>query len=334
MNVTAFHKQNKDLVTGKGWDYEEHNFTIMLHLLVLTRMNRWVCKESFKEFLIRLFLIRDQPVQDSFELFLENEVLISGELGEKHFEFTLSDLLAFTGFAREELKFHVWGTTDEFIRDYQKITYDVWAEESEAGELLDTSEDFFLMTSAMNYDLYEIQNLSLNFKKDLSTLIDQEFSEINRLVEFLSRKVPKEFFSEYQHSNQKILKEYNYAFTDQDTLFFDPLKEFYPARIRKILEFFIPKDNPSLRAYLNNRGSADSVTNELRAFLKYIKFGFGVKYGLIHLSENPADFQSCFDPRFENGELASSISDEFGSSTSEIFNRCRMVFWLHLLPKT
>lgn len=332
MNLTAFHKQNKDLVTSKGWDYEEHNFTIMLHLLVLTRMNRWVCKESFKEFLVRLFLIRDQPIQDSFELFLENEVLISGELGEKHFEFTLNDLLAFTGFARGELKFHVWGTTDEFIRDYQKITYDVWAEESEEGELLDTSEDFFLMTSAMNYDLYDIQNLSLNFKKDLSTLIDQEFSEVQQFVDFLIKKVPDEFFSQFQHTNKKLLDEYTYTFTDQDTLFFDPLKEFYPARIRKILEFFIPRDNPSLETYLKNRGSADSVSQELHAFLNYIKLGFGVKYGLIQLSDNPDEFQSCFDPRFENGELAPAITSAFGNSTSEIFNRCGMAFWLHLLP--
>jgi hypothetical protein len=216
----------------------------------------------------------------------------------------------------------------------KKITYDVWVEGSEKGEPLDTSEDFFLMTSAMNYDLYDIQTLSLNFKKDLATITDPEFSRVQQFVDFLIKKVHDEFFSQFQHAKKKLLGRYTYAFTDQDTLFFNPLKDYYPARIEKILEFFIPRDNPSLETYLKSRGSADSVINELRTFMKYIKFGFGVKYGLIHLSENPDDFQSCFDSRFENGELVSSISNEFGSSTSEIFNGCRMVFWLHLLPKT
>jgi len=333
MNLTAFHKYNTELLSRATLeDNKNYHSIVLLHLLVLTRMNRWVCKESLKEFLVRFFLILDQPISETFDKLMENEALISGKLGDSIFEFTLEDLVSVTGFARGELKFHVWGTLDEFIRDYQKITYDIWAEESEEGALLGTSEDFFHMTNAMNYDLYEIQNLSLNFRKNLSNVTDSEISEVSEFVDFLIARVSNEFFSDYHSSYQKELNEYDYTFTDKDVLFFNPTTEFFPPRIRKILEHFIPKNDPGLQIYLKSRGSQESITKELLQYLNYIKIGFGVKYGLIRLSDNPDEFQSCFDPRFENGELVSIISYEFGSSTSEIFNRCKMVFWLHLLP--
>jgi len=332
MNLTGYQKYSVEILSPSHRDLSATCYTLLLHLLVLTRMNRWVCKDSFREFLIRLFLILDQPMKETFEKFMNQGILISGRMGENSFMLDLDDLLSFTGFSRGSLKFHIWGTLEEFIRDYRLITYEVWFDESEDNDLMDSSEDFLIMTIAMNYDLYEIQNLNLSLKSDLSEISDLEISEVIHFVDFLMTKIPVQVFSEYQVFQERRLKGLSYAFTDSDTLFFNPEEELYPARILKIFRIFFSTNDSDLKLLCEDKINIAMIFELLSQYSPYFKFGYGVKYGLIQLSEDPALFHHCFDKRFENGGLSKLLKTKPLITTSSIFKDANMFYWLHLIP--
>lgn len=340
MKLTAFHTYKTDLCSDSLAEIErDPNYIILLHLLVLTRMNRWACKDSFKEFLTRLFLILDKPVSESFNRYAEGGVLLEGMLAEKPFQLTLEELLCFTGFTRGELNFHCWGTLEEFITEYQSITYDVWAEEitgedEEDLSLGDVSEDWLTITFANNHELYKIPELSLNFKDNLQGIDSSTVLEAERFAEFLVSRIADDFFKKYQNEFQEALLGYTYAFTQKDTLSVDPEEMLYPVRILKILRMILGAEHPDHRLFhqeisMKSRENA-RLPESLQKYVYLMKFALGVKYGLIRLSDNSDEFHNCFDPRFEQGEL-SKLLFEPGLSTKQLFHRSSMESWLYLM---
>lgn len=335
MKITATHHYSLKMNTGSVFNFpKETYFPVMLHLLVLTRMNRWVCEKSFKEFLTRLFLILDRPMQNSVDIFLENNLLLQGKIADRSFEFSLEDLLDFTGYSRGNLKFHCWGTLQEFIKEYQAVNYEVRAEESMEGEefsLSKVSDDWLLMTIAMNYGLYDLAHLSLNFKPDLLQLEESELDEAVRFADFLIGRIPKDFFPNYEEEKKKRLKAYSYAFTQQDTLILDVEKLLPSNRILKIMQIILGSDHSDYQTYVRALKEEIGFPESLEDYLSLIKMGIGVKYGLIQLSDSTEDFHDCFDPRFENGALAKNLYQP-GLTTSMLFRKNTMINWLHLLP--
>ena len=336
MNITGFHTYDTSLCDHTLSTPEATpSYSVMLHLLALTRMNRWVCKDSFREFLVRLFLILDQEVETILERFLEDQVLLEGDVAGKEFRWTLEDLLSFTGFSRGHLDFHIWGTLEEFIHEYRVITYDVWMEEEEDedGEpsLGNFSEDWLIMTMALNYGMYDIQHLSLKFKPDLLDAKKTEILGIERYVDFLLTRVPVDFFPNYQSEISRKLKRYSYSFTGNNTLNVDIVGMLYPVRILKIMRKSIGSKHSDYRRYMEQIDQ-DKEDPEVPAyFLDVMKFGLGVKYGLIQLSEHPENFHDCFDPRYEGGKLSSNLVKP-GISTKVLFRKYKIEEWLYLIP--
>mgnify|MGYP006193033957 CR=1 FL=1 len=342
MKLTAFHTYKTDLCSDSVVEIErDPNYIILLHLLVLTRMNRWVCKASFKEFLTRLFLILDKPVSESFNRYAEGGVLLEGMLAEKPFQLTLEELLCFTGFTRGELNFHCWGTLEEFITDYQLITYDVWAEEiigenEEDLSLGDVSEDWLTITFANNHELYKIPELSLNFKENLQSIDSSTVTDAERFAEFLVSRIADGIFEKYQQLDhiQEQLKEFFYAFTQKDTLSVDPEGMLYPTRVLKIIRYLVGSTHADHQEYheLIKKSFEEEVRlpESLQKYVHLMKFALGVKYGLIRLSDNSDEFHDCFDPRFEHGEL-SKLLFEPGLNTKRLFHRSSMESWLYLM---
>ena len=91
---------------------------ILWYLLQLTKVNRFFTKESFKEFLIRYFLITEIDLDKNASDFIEHGVLISGFMAKDYFEFTLSDLINYIGFSATDSKFNVSNSRAEFIQSY------------------------------------------------------------------------------------------------------------------------------------------------------------------------------------------------------------------------
>lgn len=342
MKMTAFHTYKTDLCSDSIMEIKrDPNHILMLHLLVLTRMNRWVCKRSFKEFLTRLFLILDKPISESFERFIEDGILLEGMLAEKPFKLSLKELLYFTGFSRGELLFHCWGTLEEFIKDYKLISYEVWMEENfdeeeEELSLGDFSEDWLTITFANNHDLYKIPELSLKFKDNLQGINPSSVSEAKRFAAFVVNQVEDEFFEKYRQLEriQEQVTGFTYAFTQKDTLSVDPEGMLYPIRVLKILRYMVGSDHADHQQYLGliqeNFEKEVRLPESMQKYVYLMKFALGVKYELIHLSENAAEFHNCFDPRFEKGEL-SKLLVEPGLSTKELFQRSKIESWLYLI---
>jgi hypothetical protein len=287
----------------------------------------------------------DYDIKSLFEDFLDDEVILEGDVADKPFRLTLEDILCFTGFSRGQLNFHVWGTLEEFIKEYKLISYDVWAEEiEEDGEFIlgEFSEDWMIMTMALNYSMYDIQHLSLKFKPDLSEKSEAQLLEVERFVDFLLGRVDPEFFSKYQSKKMEELNSYQYSFTANDHLIPDLEKKLYPTRILKIMRKSIGSKHQVYKKYMEEideeyKKYEEEVDSQKKSpktpdfFWDAIKFALGVKYGLIQLSENEDRYYECFDQRYENGELGDRLHQQ-GISTKAIFDTYTMKEWLYLIP--
>jgi hypothetical protein len=206
-------------------------------------------------------------------------------------------------------------------------------EEDEEGvpSLGNFTEDWQIMTMALNYDMYPIQHLSLKFKPNVLETKDSEVQQVGRFVDFLLTRVPSDFFSNYQSEKSRKLKQYTYSFTGKDTLTVDIVGMLYPVRILKIMRKSIGSKHKDYHWYMDRIDQNKEDPEVPEYFLNVMKFGLGVKYGLIQLSEHPENFHAGFDPRYEQGTLSQSLF-QAGISTKALFRKYNIEEWLYLTP--
>ena len=70
--------------------FSEVQQDVLCFLMLLTKINRFHTKESFREFLIRYLLIVDKPLVAKAQTFIDEGVLIDGTFENKYFCFKLN----------------------------------------------------------------------------------------------------------------------------------------------------------------------------------------------------------------------------------------------------
>jgi hypothetical protein len=73
--------------------FSEVQQDVLCFLMLLTKVNRFHTKESFREFLIRYLLIVDKPLVSKAQDFIDYGVLIDGTFENKYFCFKVKDLI-------------------------------------------------------------------------------------------------------------------------------------------------------------------------------------------------------------------------------------------------
>jgi hypothetical protein len=140
--------------------------------MLLTKVNRFHTKESFREFLIRYLLIVDKPLVSKAQDFIDYGVLIDGTFENKYFCFKVKDLIELIGFESSSSIYNIDENLEQFIQNFSYKEPQVILEQ----EKKDGVEKYKISTDLLKYHLMglnticQIDYLHLSFRENLKYL--------------------------------------------------------------------------------------------------------------------------------------------------------------------
>jgi hypothetical protein len=321
-----------DGTLDKVFDYNDVHQDVLWYLLELTQVNRFVSRESLKEFLIRFLLITDQPLDQTAEQFINDGILISGTIGDQYFEYKVKDLFNFLGFSSTNCKFHVFGDLEEFKNEYKKRDYLISISSVDEKTKEISSSVMFLMFTGIR-TLLEIDSLNVKFKENLNELKEAELDSVLRFVDYVMEVIPDEVFQNYKDKNGEFLEGKSLYYITQENIVFDPFEEMPRDIIAMIFEKWFGEDDLYVKMLKSAEGPDEDYMEDIKYYSKFIRFAYGVKHGLIQLNDDWYSAYQNYDPRFVDNPIEEYWGDDCEMfSTQYIYESWKMDEWIHLIP--
>lgn len=311
--------------------YSDVQLDMLFFVLDTTKINRFSSEESFRELLIRFFLIRDKNFDENALDVINEELLFDGFIGDRYFSIKIGDLINLIGYSSSTSKYHIQGSLMEFIERYIYKLPNVKVEPRE-----DKPEIIDLNPTALGYivsnvlSLLEIENCTLKFKSDLKEIEDFEIEKAIKLADYVMNQLDPRLFLQFNEDipalNQMSAERYLYS----NEVNFDIYEDLDQENLIKIYEFLL--DEEDVKQFKLN-GATEAFKKEFKFENAAIVFAYGVKHNYIKLS---SDYQSKIlgiDPIFQvDFDLLIEMEEFTDGSTQDIFDFYKMENWIHLLP--
>lgn len=302
------------------------------YLMDLAKIHRFDTLLSFKEFLMRYFLITDRPLEEIALDYIDEHQLIAGIYNHQPFQLSIGDLYELIGFSASDYVYNITGTMEHFMQSYSfvppnptcKIKSEVRGEEK-VIQINQTMLAYALMGLGT---LCNIESLTLPIRQDNSRFSKESLLEAEKLADFIIAQMPEEVRKKLaqKHSDQRE------RWTPSLTVKFDPLT-LDPKVLKNLFNYVMEErwyeaiaDEPIITPFLVEE-------HGLNWYLSHIQFAVGVKWGYITLNDNPLAFHACIDPVFEIEfeDLLGGDNELF--STAEIYQLWDMEAWVDWLPE-
>lgn len=313
-------------------EYDNIHQDIFLYLLAITNVNRIVSRESLKEFLIRLLLITNQPLNVSISNYSENNELISGTLDSDPFCFKVKDLINFMGLCITTSAYNIKGTISEFIERYEYQAPNIKIEKNEKDKSnYNVSLDYMIFALSGLSSLTKLEYLTVKFKNTLKETSQQEIDSITQFVDVVIKDVDEAIFTDYKIKHSKLFNFTEERFVYSKITYFDPVEEISLKNLNKIYHYIEKIDfNESDfdDAYFEDEHfeACEPTYNTL------INFAYGVKHHFIQLSYDYDSYRWAYSLYFDINEDELRGPDEEVYSTGDIYGTYNMKKWEHLLP--
>lgn len=310
--------------------YDEVHFDLLWYLMDTCKITRYATKGSFREFLIRFFLIRDKPF-DSYALdIIDEELIVDGFLNDTYFSLRVQDLVALLGYAASTARYNIYGTLDKFIASYSYSPPNIKFSESEEEE-----NTYKVSRDALKYmfmglgNLLHIHGCTLRFKPHLQDLTPEQLQGATRLADFVVGRLPDQLFERYQVDFPFIFEGNFERYSPADSISFDLYREVAPENLAVIFETIA---NQSIADEFRREGPTEDFRVDMEWYEEHIKFAYGVKHGYIKLSTEYDSLITELDPRYDlEFELLQGPDEEL-YTTQDIYEMWSMAEWIHLLP--
>ncbi|GAB4138983.1 MAG: hypothetical protein Fur0041_14020 [Bacteroidia bacterium] len=165
--------------------YDNVHIDLLWYLTKLTKVNRLMSRESIREFLIRFFLITDINLDRTALEFINKGKLIEAVIGVRRFSLSIGDLVALRGFANNTSSYNIWGTLEDFIETYEFKAPNIKIAEGKDENTIAISRQAFIYAMMGLHTLLEIDSFSLNFKKNLHALSEEEKQRVIRFADYV-----------------------------------------------------------------------------------------------------------------------------------------------------
>jgi len=329
--MLSYYGKQKYAVAPKSLeDYDEVHFDLLWYLMDTCKIIRYATKESFREFLIRFFLIRDKPF-DSYALdIIDEELIVDGFLNDTYFSLRVQDLVALLGYATSTACYNIHGTLDEFIASYSYCPPNIEFSESEEEE-----NTFVVSKDAMAYmfmglgNLLHIHGCTLRFKPHLQGLTPAQLQGATRLADFVVGQLPDQLFERYQIDFPFIFEDNLECYSTADRISFDVYRELAPENLAVIFERIADQ---SIADEFRREGPTADFRVDMEMYEEHVKFAYGVKHGYVKLSKKYDSLITELDPRFDLEFEQLQGPDLELYTTQEIYDMWSMAEWIHLLP--
>jgi hypothetical protein len=310
--------------------YDEIQFDMLYFLLEMTKVQRFISRESFKEFLIRLFLISQKNLDEYAIDIIDEELLIDGLIGEKYFSIKIKDLENLIGFSISNAKYNIVETTEHFIKNFKLQLPSIKFIKDESSE-----NTYHISKQALVYglsglgNLLNIESCSLKFNNNLDKIKDNEIEAASKLADFIITRLPSNLFEQYYKDFSFYIDKINERYLLNELIKFNVYKDMDQENLAKIYEIIYDKETAD---FFRLNPNDEDLIHDLRWHNEQINFAYGVKHGYIELSDYYDSLMTCVDPQFDYDYDLLLGSDFEMYSTRCIYEANQMSEWQHLLP--
>ena len=324
--IFNYAKQNK-LV-----NYKDIHFDILWYLMHLTKVNRCISRESFKEFLIRYLLITETDLNQSASDFIDYGILIDGTINNKPFTFYVKDLINLMGFSSNDGKYNIQGNLKEFMNEYQFIPPNVKFEPDEtANNRAKISEDYLLFSFMKLNNLLLIDSLTIYFKDKIDDTSEEELNKVLRFTDYVMENINETVFEEYRVSFPEVTQIFKERHLKENVFNFDVYADMDRTKLIKIYEQIIPEEQ--LQLFIKNGTADEDLIYDLQYANTHIIFAYGVKNNYITLSKEASSLINCVnyaDFEIDYEDLLGEDGEQY--TTQDIYDAWKMEKWIHLVP--
>jgi hypothetical protein len=310
--------------------YSDVQLDMLWYIMDLTGIERFVTKESFREFLIRFFLIRDKHINQYAMDLINEELVVDGFIGDQYFELKINDLINLIGFAKSSVKYHIKASLSEFESKYKfKIPNVEFSKVEGKKNTYNISEQAIAYVFSGLNNLLQLKNCSLKFRDDLCELSIEERDGALRLADFIVSRLPKDLFEQYNQAYPIVAKNCKERYHALDIIRFNIYKDMDQEKLAKIYELLVDKETADA---FREKGEDEELKDELQWFNEQINFAYGVKNGYIKLSKEYDSLITMVDINFHY-DYDMLLGEDFELySTQDIFDHLKMSEWQYLLP--
>ena len=310
--------------------YNEVQLDMLWYIMDLTGIERFVTEESFREFLIRFFIIRNKHIDEYAMDVINDELIVDGFIGDNYFELKINDLVNLVGFAKSSAKYNIRASLTDFETKYKfKMPNVKFSKSKEKENTYEISQQALAYALAGLHNLLQLENCSLQFKDDLIKLSDTEREGSIKLANFIVQRLPKNLFKSYNEAYPEVAQVNKERYQASDEVRFNIYKDMDQENLAKIYELLVDKETAD--AY-REKGEDEDLKDELQWFNEQINFAYGVKHGYIKLSDEYDSLITEVDINFHYDYDMLLGDDAELYSTQTIYDHLRMGDWQHLLP--
>jgi SAM-dependent methyltransferase len=305
-------------------DFNDVHLDMLWFIMNLTKIHRFTTEDSFKELLVRYFLVRDKDIDDYALNVINDEILIDGYLNEQYFSFYIKDLVNLIGFASSSAKYNIDGSLSDFINNYKykapNINFSVNDDDS-----LTISPDALVYSFSGLTNLLHINKSSLKFVETINKNDLYKIEGANKLASYILNTFDIRVFEEYNVNNKDL---YIDRLLKGDLIKFNVFKGIHLDNLASIYEIIVDKRTAD---EFRKDGLNFACLEDLEWPNEHINIAYGIKNGYVKVSDHRFSLIELTDPRFDyNYDLLLGPDEEL-YSTKELFDNWQMHKWIHLI---
>ena len=310
--------------------YSDVQLDMLYFVMNTLNIYRFTSYESFREFLIRYFLVRDKNFDENAMDIINEELLFDGFLGEDYFSIKISDLINLIGFTTSSIKFNIDGDLEDFIEDYSfKIPHIKFIKSEEEENTYEVNSDTLAIILGGFKNLLKIENCSLTFKTDIKKISKKEIDSAKKLADFVMDNLPPNLFEQYDNDFPEVKNYVEERYLKKNEVTFDVYKDMDQENLAKIYEIISDKE---IADEFRINGPTEDIREEQKWANEHVVFAYGVKHGYIELSDDSHSGITHISPLLNiDFELLQGPEDEV-YPTQVTYDFYKMGEWLHLLP--
>lgn len=269
---------------------------IIAELMFLTHVYRLNSRKAMTEFLKRIFLKFNSPLNLYIDNYFKSGTILELETQKGTFNLTLSCLAEWIGITRKlSSNFAYIGTTEDFINDQSK---------------------------------YQPSSFYVSLRNDFCILPAKTMNDANTIALFFTDMFDEIYFKKSSSviNNQYVREPLDFVcFEKTRAVMFDPLKQLSASTLCKI-EQKIGRTKLQLTDEFIE-------TSEDEKFAEIIRIAFGIKNGYINPRGHLCNYSKSVDPYFFFS-LTPLIDVYLNSRTfMDLYHYWSMCDWIELLPE-
>jgi SAM-dependent methyltransferase len=305
-------------------DFNDVHLDMLWFIMNLTKIHRFITEDSFKELLVRYFLVRDKNIDDYALDVINDEILIDGYLNEQYFSFYIKDLVNLIGFASSSAKYNIDGSLSDFINNYKYKAPNINFSVNDDDSLI-ISPDALVYSFSGLTNLLHINKSSLKFVETINKNDLYKIEGANKLASYILNTFNDRVFEEFNFKNKDL---YIDRLLKGDLVKFNVFKGIHLDNLASIYEIIVDKRTAD---EFRKDGLKFDCLEDLEWPNEHINIAYGIKNGYVKVSDHRFSLIELTDSRFDyNYDLLLGPDEEL-YSTKELFDNWQMHKWLHLI---